>query len=377
MLPGRISTTAFAFRGYNVANLGRTPELLAHSRYGPTVAAFLQDASRIATARLGRRVDLVRRVELREETTGLTTYAEDLALLMAVELAQMRLLQQFFQVKLGDAKMAFGYSLGEAIALVAAGVFEMRHMMQAPLDVADDLVELGSDVSMGVLFSRGGALDEIAVKRLCLELSHEGQGTIAISTHLSPNAMLLLGQQNTVDRFQKAMRDVLPAHAHLRRNQHRWPPMHTPITWQRGIPNRGAVLLETMPGGFHAPPLPILSGVGSDAVYNTHNSRELLHRWVDEPQRLWGLMYRTLAAGVETIIHVGPDPNLIPATFRRLSEDVRGQLNGFSPGSLGLRAVSHMVRRPWLAQMLPSSAALLRAPRIRHVILEDWLLEQM
>jgi hypothetical protein len=30
-----IRATAFAFRGYNVTNLGRTPELLAHPSYGP------------------------------------------------------------------------------------------------------------------------------------------------------------------------------------------------------------------------------------------------------------------------------------------------------------------------------------------------------
>ena len=28
---------AFAFRGYNVTNLGRTPELLEHPAYGPIV----------------------------------------------------------------------------------------------------------------------------------------------------------------------------------------------------------------------------------------------------------------------------------------------------------------------------------------------------
>ena len=89
------------------------------------------------------------------------------------------------------------------------------------------------------------------------------------------------------------------------------------------------------------------------------------------------MIYRTLAAGVETVIHVGPGPNLIPATFKRLSEDVRGQLAGRSPASLGLRTVSCMVRRPWLAKLLPSCAALLRAPFIQHVILEDWLLDRM
>ncbi len=376
MSPIRTSTTAFAFRGYNITNLGRTPELLVHPRYGPIVAATLDEISQVAAAHLGRPVDLVTRVRQRRETQDLTTYAEDLALIVAVELAQMRLLDQFFGITLGQAKLAFGYSLGEAVALMAAGVFEMRHLLKAPLTMADDLVALGHDVSMGVVFSRGRALDELAVKRLCLQLSSQGEGTIAIATHLSPNALILLGQKNTVDRFQIAMRDVLADHTHLRKNPHRWPPMHTPITWQRGIPNRGAILLETLPGGFRAPSIPILSSVDDHATYGDHNSRELLHRWIDHPQRLWSLVYRTLAAGVDTVIHVGPDPNLIPATFRRLSEDVRGQLNGYSPGSLGRRAVSHMVRRPWLAQLLPSGAALLRAPQVRHVILEDWLLEQ-
>jgi [acyl-carrier-protein] S-malonyltransferase len=172
------------------------------------------------------------------------------------------------------------------------------------------------------------------------------------------------------------MRDVLPARTHLRKNPHRWPPLHTPITWQRAIPNRAAVLLETLPGGFRAPPLPLLSGVTGKKSYNDHNSRELIHRWVDHPQRLWNMIHQTLATGIETVIHVGPAPNLIPATFKRLGEDVRGQLAGRSPASLGLRAVSCMVRRPWLAKLLPSCTALLRAPFIQHVILEDWLLNQ-
>src|SRR2546421_688582 len=35
--------TAFAFRGYNVTNLGRTPELLDHPAYGPVVRAALSE----------------------------------------------------------------------------------------------------------------------------------------------------------------------------------------------------------------------------------------------------------------------------------------------------------------------------------------------
>jgi [acyl-carrier-protein] S-malonyltransferase len=372
----RLATSAFAFRGYNIANLGRTHELLAHARYGEIVAPVLDEASQVAAAVLGRPVDLATRVRRHQETHDLTTYAEDLALIIAVEVAQMRLLEQCFGITLRQAKLAFGYSLGEASALIAAGVYEMRHLLRAPVTFADDLVALGQDVTLGVLFSRRRTLDEPAVKRLCLQLSQEGRGTIAMSAQLSPNAVLLVGQQDTLARFQAAMRDVFPAPTYLRKNPHRWPPMHTPITWQRAIPNRGALLLETLPGGLTAPPIPILSGNSDHAVYDDCNSRELLHRWIDHPQRLWSLIYRTLAAGIDTVIHVGPAPNLVPATFRRLSEDVRGQINGYSPASLGLRAVSHLVRRPWLAQVLPSGTAVLRAPFVQHIILEDWLLEE-
>jgi [acyl-carrier-protein] S-malonyltransferase len=371
-----IRTAAFAFRGYNVTNLGRTAELLAHPSYGPTFSAVLGDASQACSEVLGRPVDLLARVRSAKETADLSTYAEDVALIVAVETAQIRVLEESFGIAVGEAKLAFGYSLGEAAALIATGMYEMQHLLRVPLALADDAVALAHDVGLGVLFSRGPALDRIAVKRLCLEISNKGKGTVGVSTYLSPNAVLLLGQEDTLDRFKSAMRDVLPAQTQLRKNPRRWPPLHTPITWQRALPNRAAVMLETLPGGFRSPSLPLLSGVTGRTSYNDYNSRELLHRWVDHPQRLWNMIYRTLVAGVETVVHVGPAPNLIPATFKRLSEDVRGQLAGRSPANLGLRAVSCMARRPWLAKLLPSCAALLRAPFIRHVILEDWLLER-
>jgi hypothetical protein len=67
---------------------------------------------------------------------------------------------------------------------------------------------------------------------------------------------------------------------------------------------------------------------------------------------------------------------LIPATFYRVRDNVQSQLAGNSLNSLGLRAISHVVRRPWLTALLPSRTALLRAPMIEHIVLEDWLLAQ-
>ena len=51
-------------------------------------------------------------------------------------------------------------------------------------------------------------------------------------------------------------------------------------------------------------------------------------------------------------------------------------MDGLTRGSIGMRALSGIVRRPWLSALLPSRTALLRAPLIRHISLEDWLLEQ-
>lgn len=372
----RLGTVALAFRGYNITNLGRTPELLEHPVYGPTVAQALREASAVCSEATGQKVDLVQRVARREETPGLNTYAQDVALIVGVQKAQVELLGQHFGFSLPKVPVMFGYSLGEAAALVIGGVYAMGDLLMPPLRLADDVVALADDVTMGVLFSRGPSLEYSQVERLCLEITQRGAGTIAISAQLSPNTVLLLGQGNTLAQFRKRMRGVLPESTHLRKNPHRWPPLHTPITWQRCISDRAAVMLQTTPGGFRKPVPPVLSGVTGAASYDEINSRELLHCWIDHPQRLWDLVYETLAMGIETVVHVGPAPNLIPATFKRLADNVKAQLAGNSWSSFGLRTVSRIARRRvWLTNLISSRTAILRAPFIEQVILEDWLLE--
>jgi [acyl-carrier-protein] S-malonyltransferase len=366
--------TAFAFRGYNLTNLGRTPELLAHPAYGPVVAGLLREASEVCAQTIGRPVDLVQRVRDRRETAGLADFAEDVALIVATEVAQVRLLEQFFGVRFADARLAFGYSIGEAAALIAAGVYTMADFLPVPLAAADDCVALADGVSLGVLFSRNGPLDVAAVRRLCRTVSHAGGGTVAVSAHLSPNCVLLLGQNGTLDRFTALMPEHLPGPAYLRKNAGQWPPLHTPITWQKAIPDRTAVRLQTTAGGFRAPSPPVLSAVTGETTYDADNAHELVQRWVDQPQQLWKAVCALLGAGVEVVVHVGPEPNLVPATFKRLGDNVRAQMNGRA-ARLGLRAAAHAIRRPWLARLLPQKAALLRAPFVEHVVLEDWLLE--
>jgi [acyl-carrier-protein] S-malonyltransferase len=374
-LLAHLPRTAFAFRGYNVTNLGRSTELLAHPVYGGIVEAHLRDVSQLCADTIKRPVDLIARVRAGRETVDLSDYAEDIALIVAMELAQLRLLEEFHGIALSKAQSAFGYSLGECAALIATGVFEMNPLLSVPLSMADDCADLAHEVTLAVLMSRGPVLDFDSVRRLCLEVSQEGKGVIDISTYLSPNSLLLMGQNGSIRRFEERIHDLFPQQVSVRTHKHRYPPLHTPIMWQRNIPNRAALLLQTTPGGFRPPAVPILSMVTGNVAYQEFNSRELLHRWVDQPQRLWDIVYRVLADRVETVIHVGPNPNLLPATFRRLSSNIAIQTNGRSLGSIGRRTMSRLVRRPWLTRLLPSSAVLLRAPFVRQVILEDWLLD--
>lgn len=374
-LQPRIASSVFSFRGYNVTNLGRTPELLAHRVYAPILERYLHAASQVCSDMANRKIDLVDRVRRKEETT-LATYNEAVGLIVGTELAQLQILQEIFDVRYVDCRFAFGYSLGELAAVIASGVYAMEDALRLPLAMADDAVALAEGVTLGVLFSRGPLLDFDEVNRLCLRISAAGQGVIGVSSYLAPNTVLVLGQNGTLDRFAELMHETFPDRVYLRKNPDAWPPMHTPLVWQRNIPNRAAVMLQTLPGGFAKPHPPVLSLVTGKMSYNDYNSRDLLIRWIDQPQRLWDAVYETLASGAKTVIHVGPDPNLVPATFQRLSDNVLGQIAGSSLNSLSLRAISHAVKRPWLSALLPSRTALLRAPLVEHIILEDWLLAQ-
>ena len=373
-LPAGLGKTAFAFRGYNVVNVGRNAELLAHRAYGPVIERHLRQASQICSDVLKEPVNLVEVVRT-SRPSALETFGEDVGLILGMELAQVECLEQFFGIRYRNARLAFGYSLGEVAALACGGVFGLADVLPVLVSLSRECAELARDATMGVLFSRGPELEIEVVERLCTQITAEGHGVIAISAILSPNTVLLLGQGGTIDRFEHRMQGVLPERTHLRKNGDRWPPLHTPLLWQKNIPNRAATHMQTVPGGLTAPVPPVVSLVTGKASYNDYNCRKLLNMWIDHPQRLWDAIYETLVAGIETIVHVGPDPNLLPATYKRLSDNVQVQLAGRSLNSFGLRAVSS-VWRPWLTRILTSRTALLQAPFVKHVILEDWLLDQ-
>ncbi|MCO6456666.1 MAG: hypothetical protein J5I93_15315 [Pirellulaceae bacterium] len=366
----RLPATALAFRGYNVTNLGRSRELLEHPLYGPIVESHLLDAAHVCREVTGHPTNLVARVR-QERETSLRSYHEAIALIVAMEMAQLQILEDFFGVPYHRARVMFGYSLGEITSLIAGGVIPLRCALQVPLSLAADCVALSEDTTLGVLFSRDQPLPLDALRKLVLQVNQLGQGVMGISTYLSPNSVIVMGQGRSLDEFMEQIVETIAQPVSFRKNQHRWPPLHTPILWERQVPNRAAAMLQSMPIRLQAPVPPVLSLVTGEISYNDLNARELLHQWVDHPQKLWHAVYATLSMGIETVIHVGPAPNLVPATYKRLRDNVLVQTRG----SLGMRALSAAVRHPWLSAVLPARSALLRAPQVRHVILEDWLLE--
>ena len=372
-LKSRIGTASIAFRGYDVTNLGRSPELLTHPIYGQVVREVLNEASAVASDTLLRPFDLAARVEAHGES-NLSTFAEDIATIVAMELAQIRLLEQFHGVVVKDANRTFGYSLGEMASMIVGGSFTMAELLPVPLGCADDCAELAVDSTLGVIFSRGPAVPLKDVQDLCTAVSSEGHGMVGVSAYLSPNTALIIGQGKTLDRVEKALPSFLPERVNLRRKPQKLPPLHTPLVWQRNIPNRAAVALYKIARDAKPPTPRVVSCVTGTASYDQLNVRDTLIRWIDHPQLLWDVICETLNSEVDLVVHAGPAPNLIPATFERISNNVTKQLGHRYFQMIGRGVGTQIHRHSWLSRILPSKAALLRAPHVQHVILEDWLL---
>ena len=90
LIRDRLATTAFAFRGYNNTNLGRTAELLEHRvPTGRSSSGICAKTPRPAPPRRATSSTWWRRVRSRVESS-LDTFAEDIPLIVAVERAAHR-----------------------------------------------------------------------------------------------------------------------------------------------------------------------------------------------------------------------------------------------------------------------------------------------
>src|SRR5262249_9590762 len=94
-LRSRMRSSALAFRGYDVANIGRSAELIHHPAYGPVVAEVLAEVSAIASEALHLPLDLKEYV-LEAAPAGPERFPHDVAMIVGMELAQLKLLERFF-----------------------------------------------------------------------------------------------------------------------------------------------------------------------------------------------------------------------------------------------------------------------------------------
>jgi [acyl-carrier-protein] S-malonyltransferase len=374
-LKKRISTAAIAFRGYDATNIGRGPELLTHPVYGPIVQTNLDATSVLCSDVLQKKVDLAARVLAREPST-LETFVEDIGAIVGMELAQVEILEKVFEIPVRQARLSFGHSIGELSALVMAGVYQLEQLLPVPLGLATDCAALTPGTTIGILSGHGGTLRIEDVEHLCASISRRGHGLIGPSTYLSPYQVLLLGQADTLSLLEAEMHVFLPAGVTLRRRPNHWPPLHTPLVWERNIPNRTAMAMHHIGGGDRKPVPSVVSCSTGVANYDEWNSRAILADWTDHPQRIWDVMENTLASGAELVIHVGPEPKLLATGFERLSNRIMKQLKTAHLQRLGSSLIPSIGRNRWLNRKLPANAVLLRAPFLNHIILEDWLLDQ-
>jgi [acyl-carrier-protein] S-malonyltransferase len=364
--PARI---ALAFRGYNITNLGRTRELFEDARYSAHLTAELEFASRMASQFLEQPVDLITAardgVDLAE-----TRYGEAVAFILAVEFAQFAILREICGVATEKCRLAYGYSLGEIAALVCGGLLPKESAYEIPLRVAKDCHALMVNSRLAIVFSKESAIPPLAIEQICLDITREYGDTIAVSSQLAPNTLLVIGQGNTLKELARRIKEMNLDGIVVRPKDNRFPPLHTPIIWQRHLTDRISIMLQKTHFAEQPPAPPVFSMATGKVDYTPYNARDHLRQWMDHPQKLWDAIDFTLSHGVDAVIHLGPDPNLIPATYKRLSENVTSQFQT----NMGLLALSYAVHRPWLQSIMPQQAFLLRAPTIQQVILEDELL---
>ena len=124
------------------------------------------------------------------------------------------------------------------------------------------------------------------------------------------------------------MGDAFKIPVHLRKNNGLWPPLHTPILRDPLHPESCGIALRTM-GAWHAiaQPAGAFAGDGQDELQRLQQPRDA-RALARSSSKLWDAIYEMPSVGVETLVHVGPEPNFCPRHLQRLSDNVTAQFSG-------------------------------------------------
>ena len=290
---------------------------------------------------------------------------------MAIESIQLALLRELFNVNYFDASFSFGFSLGEIGAVIAGGVFDLNSALEVLLPLADDCVALARDATLGVLFTRSRELALDDIRRLCLEVNQEGRGVVGISAQLARtrcsslankirSIVLWLGPKTRSTYTFIFARTITAGLRSTRRSCGKSKSPTGPpsgCTPCRSFMQRRAARLFAghRQLRLHAGQTPANCSANGSTIHSD-SGMPFMKRWFPASQPCY-----TSALG----------RTLFLLRLSVYSANVISQ----TQESRSLRALSAAVRRLWLRRLLPHRAALLRAPFIKHVILEDWLLD--
>ena len=104
--------------------------------------------------------------------------------------------------------------------MIAGGVFTLEQLLPVPLGCCDDAAALAPDTTLGVVFSCGPTAIQLLKDDLqdsCIGRQQRRAGMVGVSSYLSPNTVLIIGQGDTLDHVEKAMHSFLPPKTMLRR----------------------------------------------------------------------------------------------------------------------------------------------------------------
>ena len=122
---------------------------------------------------------------------------------------------------------------------------ERLRSVRNELAAVTHVAALAGDVTLALLLSRGPVLDFDVVRRLCLVISQKGQGVIDISTYLSPNSVLLMGQNGTLRLLDARIHEVFPHQVAVRSLAFKWLRIIYRC-WKDGKPYDEAIYMQSL-----------------------------------------------------------------------------------------------------------------------------------
>lgn len=205
---------------------------------------------------------------------------------------------------------AAGHSLGEYSAHVAAGTLSFRDAVRC-VRLRGRFMQEAVPVGQGAMAAIIG-LEAAVVESLCREAAN---GQVVSPANLnSPGQVVIAGHSGAVDRVVARAREAgakraVPLQVSA--------PFHCAL--MEPASERLAPVLEDI--SFQDPQIPVYANVDASPVREAETAKRMLLRQVVSPVRWQEVVEVMAAAGVETMIEVGPG-SVLSGLVRRIRKDL-------------------------------------------------------